>query len=73
MLPPAESPTPTETLIPTASFTPTPTQTIYTVQNGDTLGGIALRFGVTVEAIQTLNDLDSTLIYVGQVLQIPQP
>jgi LysM repeat protein len=64
---------PTETLTPTASATPTPTQIIYTVQNRDTLGGIALRFGVTVEAIQTLNNLDSTMIYEGQVLQIPQP
>ncbi len=66
-LPPAES------LTPTASVTPAPTQVLYTVRTGDTLGGIALKFGVTVEAIQLLNNLDSTLIYVGQVLQIPQP
>jgi LysM repeat protein len=70
-LPPTETPTPTETLTPTASATLTPTQIIYTVQNRDTLGGIALRFGVTVKAIQTLNNLDSTMIYAGQVLQIP--
>jgi len=72
-LPPTETPIPTETQTPTASFTPTPTQIIYTVQRGDTLGGIALRFGVTVEAIQALNNLDTTLIYVGQILQIPRP
>lgn len=64
---------PTETFTPTASATPTPTQVLYTVRTGDTLSGIALRFGVTVEAIQSLNNLDSTLIYVGQVLQIPRP
>ena len=72
-LPPTETFTPTETLTPTASATPTPTQVLYTVRTGDTLGGIALRFRVTVEAIQSLNNLDSTLIYVGQVLQIPKP
>ena len=72
-LPPTETAAPTETLTPTASSTPTPTQIIYTVQSGDTLGGIALRFGVTVEAIQALNNLDTTLITVGQALQIPRP
>lgn len=70
---PTETPTPTQTLTPTPSVTSIPTQVLYTVQTGDTLGGIALRFGVTVEAIQTLNNLDTTLIYVGQALQIPRP
>jgi LysM repeat protein len=64
---------PTETLTPTAFAAPTPTQVLYTVRNGDTLGDVALRFGVTVEAIQTLNGLDTTMIYAGQVLQIPGP
>jgi LysM repeat protein len=62
---PTESPTPTDTPI------PTPTQVLHTVQRGDTLGGIALRYGVTIEAIQTLNNLDTTMIYEGQILQIP--
>lgn len=62
-----------ETLSPTASAVPTSTQIIYTVRTGDTLGSIALRFGVTVEAIQALNNLDSAMIYEGQTLQIPQP
>jgi LysM repeat protein len=71
--PPTETLTSTETLTPTPSATPTPTQILYTVQTRDTLGDIALRFGVSVEAIQTLNNLDSTMIYAGQVLQIPRP
>jgi len=70
---PAETSTPTKTLTPTASVTPTPTQILYTVQNRDTLGDIALRFGVTVEAIQAANNLDTTVVYMGQVLQIPRP
>jgi len=72
-LTPTETPLPTETLTPSPSPTFTPTQIVYTVQRGDTLSDIALRFGVTVEAIQTLNNLDTTFIYSGQVLLIPRP
>jgi LysM repeat protein len=72
-LPPSETFTPTQTFTATASVTPSLTPIQYTVQSGDTLGAIALRFGVTVEAIQAANNLDTTLIYAGQVLQIPRP
>lgn len=44
----------------------------YTVVQGDTLSSIASRFGTTVAAIKTANGLVSDLIYVGQVLIIPQ-
>lgn len=70
---PTDTPLPTETRTPTPSATPTPTQIVYTVQAGDTLSDIALRFGVTVEAIQALNNLDTPLIIQGQTLQIPRP
>lgn len=70
---PTETQLPTETLKPSPSAASTPTQIVYTVQGGDTLGVIALNFGVSVEAIQTLNNLDMTMIYPGQVLQIPTP
>lgn len=52
--------------------TPSPTPRIYIVQSGDTLGGIALQFGVTVEAIVTRNNLDDArMIRTGQKLIIP--
>ena len=70
-LPPTQLPTEAETLTPIPSATST--QFLYTVQSNDTLGAIALRFGVTIEAIQMTNNLDTTMIYVGQVLQIPSP
>jgi len=43
----------------------------YTVQSGDTLSGIAAKYGITVNAIMTANKLSSTAIYAGQVLTIP--
>lgn len=58
------SPPPT----PTAS----PTPRIYIVQPGDTLGGIALQFDVSIEAIVTRNGLeDARVIRSGQKLIIP--
>lgn len=43
----------------------------YTVVRGDSLWSIANRFGVSVDAIKSLNNLTSNLLSVGQVLQIP--
>lgn len=45
----------------------------YTVQPGDTLSGIALRFGTTTDALQRANGLGSTAIYAGQSLKIAGP
>jgi len=45
--------------------------TTYKVVKGDTLSGIAKRFGTTVEAIKTLSKLKTTALSIGQVLQIP--
>lgn len=43
----------------------------YTVQRGDTLSRIALRHGVTVNALMSANRLWSPTIYVGQQLVVP--
>jgi LysM repeat protein len=66
---PVEIPSPTQTPVPSAA--PTPVRR-YVVQAGDTLGAIAQRFGVTVEALKAANGIaDENLITEGQVLVIP--
>ena len=45
----------------------------YTVRRGNTLSGIALRFGTTVRSLKSFNNLGRrNRIYVGQVLQLPR-
>ncbi|MBI2976687.1 MAG: LysM peptidoglycan-binding domain-containing protein [Chloroflexi bacterium] len=74
-IPGAGTTTVTATPKPGATSTPTPTGSAipgtYVVQPGDNLYRIAIKFNTTVEAIQSLNGLTSTVIFVGQVLKIP--
>lgn len=63
---------PTATPIP--ADVPRGTKINYTVQTGDSLGGIATRFNSTVEEIVKLNPIledATTTIFVGQILIIP--
>ncbi|PFA67350.1 peptidoglycan endopeptidase [Bacillus sp. AFS015802] len=51
--------------------TPAPTgSSTYTVQSGDTLSHIAIRYDVSVSSIKSWNGLSSDTIYVGQKLSI---
>jgi LysM repeat protein len=51
---------------------PKPTTTIYIVQAGDSLSGIAFQFEVSAEDIMRANGLtDADLLFVGQELIIP--
>lgn len=58
---------------PTATLQPAPGVTSYTVLEGDTLSGIAERFGVSVEALKAANGLVSDSLQPDQVLIIPAP
>ncbi len=64
--PPAQTPTP-----PSATPAGESQWEYYTVQRGDTLYSIAVRFNTTVEELQRLNGLSNTTIFVGQKLRVP--
>lgn len=68
---PTPSPeTPTVTSTPQATLTPLS----YNVQQGDTCGGIAAIFNVSVQSVVLANNLGSDCsLFVGQALKVPQP
>ena len=56
---------------PAPAPTPTTNNAAYTVKSGDTLSGIASRFGVSYEQLARLNNIaNPNRIYVGQVLRV---
>ncbi len=56
---------------PAAEATPVPVAT-YVVKSGDSLGSVAFRFGVTLDALMAANGIDNAnYIVVGQTLLIP--
>ncbi len=81
--PSAGSLQPYQTLIPSPPpLTPTPVQTeppiptatpfLYTVETGDTMLGIALKFGISLENLMAANpDISPSAMSVGQELRIP--
>lgn len=55
---------------PYVSIAPKPQPVIHRVVSGDTLSGLAVRFGTTVASIKALNGLHSDTIYIGQSLRV---
>ncbi len=55
----------------TNTTTPSANTQSYTVLSGDSLWGISRKFGTTVEAIRSANQLTSDQLSIGQVLTIP--
>ncbi len=67
-----DTPLPTET--PSSTLEPTPTSVIYVIRNGDTLVGIASRYGVDVNDLRQANDISPDGVFTiqpGQKLVIP--
>lgn len=70
--PAAAAPAPAAPAPAPAAPAPAPAGTTYTVVRGDTVSGIAGRFGVTTRAVLAANGLGpSALIFPGQHLRIP--
>ncbi len=71
---PTVVPTSTPTAQPSPTPSPAPTGSTYTLQPGDTIVGIAARYGLTVESILEANGLtpeEATRLRPGQVLFLP--
>nr|WP_256989191.1 LysM peptidoglycan-binding domain-containing protein [Bacillus sp. EB106-08-02-XG196] len=56
---------------PAQPFAPAPAPAQYTVAAGDTLYSISKRFGSTVAALKSANNLTSDILSIGQTLTIP--
>jgi LysM repeat protein len=71
--PPILPTVPTTTLIPTTlPSIPSATPQLHTIRNGDTLLGIALQYGVPLDALQSTNPtVDARALQIGQVITIP--
>jgi len=50
---------------------PTLPESTYEVQRGDTLYSIANKYGLTVEELKEANNLDTNILSIGQLLNIP--
>lgn len=72
---PAPSPAPAPTPAPAPAKAPPSWQSSieYTIQSGDSLSKIAVKFRTTVGELKTLNNLSSDLIYAGRKLLVPGP
>src|SRR5512144_1870176 len=61
-----------EGLVAASTPLPSPTPFTYTVQRGDTISSIALKFGVSMDDLQAANpEVSPNAMSVGQVIRIP--
>jgi len=70
-IPPLLGTTPSPGVPPGPSPTPAGNTVRHTVAKGDSLWGLAKRYGTSIEAIQAANGLAGTNIQAGRTLQIP--
>lgn len=67
--PPPRTP---EGLVPLKTPLPTPTPFTYTVQQGETISSVALKFGVSIDELLAANpQVNPSAMSIGTVLQVP--
>ena len=67
-----QTPRTPEGLVPLTTPLPSPTPFVYQVQSGDTLSGIAKKFGISLDALLTANpEVNANAMSVGTTLKIP--
>ncbi len=70
--PSVEAVSPSAPAAPVAAATPAGAPLEYAVQEGDLLGRIAIRYGVSTEELARANDIsEDSVLSIGQVLKIP--
>ncbi|MFD2256277.1 LysM peptidoglycan-binding domain-containing protein [Luteolibacter algae] len=70
--PPATVSAPKPTPKPTPKPKPKPVVVRHTVRKGDTLSGLARRYGTSISKIKSANRISGTVIRLGQTLTIPK-
>jgi LysM repeat protein len=68
---PTPLPPPTETLSAEEATDVACEKVTYTVQDNDTLGGIAENYNVSIQAVMDYNGMTSQTVFAGQVLIVP--
>jgi LysM repeat protein len=68
---PTPLPPPTETLSPDEATDVACEKVTYTVQDNDTLSGIAANYNVSIQAVTDYNGMTSQTVFAGQVLIVP--
>ncbi|MBP5288880.1 MAG: LysM peptidoglycan-binding domain-containing protein [Clostridia bacterium] len=69
---PAPAPDPAPSPAPTPEPAPAPSEQVYTVAKGDTLSGIAAKYGTTYQKLAAYNGIaNPNLIHPGQKIRIP--
>lgn len=66
------TPKPVVKVTPKPKPKPKPVTVRHTVRKGDTLSGLARRYGSSVSKIQSANNVRGTVIRLGQTLTIPK-
>ena len=71
---PVVTPTPAATKTKSGSTASPSVYKVYVVKSGDTMSGIAVKFGISTSELQALNPkLSSSTLVIGTKVKVPRP